>query len=124
MNKTAMPSADPSPQGRDGSKMASGLKITEPTDREKLYTIDEQLHATINTQAPPFNFNDVLSKKVLRDQNLSFQKRTQYKTGMRDDWKDFVKDTSGNFFDTNKLYVKSLLDYKTRNYKHNKNTTD
>ena len=41
---------------------------------------------------------------------------------MRDDWKDFVKDTSGNYFDTNKLYVKSLLDYKTRNYQHDKNT--
>lgn len=41
---------------------------------------------------------------------------------MRDDWKDFVNDTSTNFFDTNKLYVKSLLDYKTRNYQHNKNT--
>ena len=35
---------------------------------------------------------------------------------MQDDWKDFVEDTNINFFDTNKLYVKSLVDYKTRNY--------
>ena len=42
MNKTTVPSADVSPQGRDGSKVASGgLKIAEPTDKEKLFTIDE-----------------------------------------------------------------------------------
>ena len=57
-----------------------------------------------------------MDQKVLKDQNLSFQQRTAYKKQMNADWVEFMADTNMNFFDTNKLYVKSLADYKTRNH--------
>ena len=36
---------------------------------------------------------------------------------LNNEWQEFMADTNINFFDNNKLYVKSLADYKTRNYK-------
>jgi|TARA_B110001450_G_C17413341_1_gene396719 hypothetical protein len=50
MNKTAMPFDQ-----TDRAKLPpGGLKIADPTDKEKLFTIDEQLKVSIDGQAPPF----------------------------------------------------------------------
>lgn len=45
MNKTTMHQSEMSPHARDRAMLPSGgLKITDPTDKEKLFTIDEQLN--------------------------------------------------------------------------------
>ena len=36
---------------------------------------------------------------------------------------EFMADTNINFFDTNKLYIKSLVDYKTKQGKKQKDTS-
>jgi hypothetical protein len=86
----------------------------DPTNAEKLYTIQENLKNT-DYGGVPFNLRDVIDKDLLKDQNLKFQQRTAYKSRIKNEWLEFMADTSINFFDTNKLYVKSLMDYQTRN---------
>jgi hypothetical protein len=43
-------------------------------------------------------------------------KKSEYQVKVKQDWNDFVVNMNKDFFDTNKLYVKSLVDYKTKNY--------
>lgn len=90
----------------------------DPTKEEKLFIIKEALQKGVNEDpiTTPFSIEDVLNKKLLKNQNLSFQQRSAYKSKIKNEWAEFMADTNINFFDTNKLYVKSLADYKTRNY--------
>lgn len=49
--------------------------------------------------------------------NLSFQKRTSEAVETTNQWKGYVNTMNQDFFDQNKLYLKSVADYKTRIYK-------
>ena len=72
---------------------------------------------------PPYKMEDVKNKKYLKNQNLAFQKRTAYQVKINNQWKGYVDNTNLNFLDENKLYIKSLVDYKTKSYTKKEFTT-
>jgi hypothetical protein len=57
---------------------------------------------------------DLKHKEKTKNEDRTLTQNTSYDCKVTDDWEDYVRGLNTNFFDTNKLYIKSYQDYKTR----------
>lgn len=54
---------------------------------------------------------------MILSNGVSIQKKSLYQTKVVNEWQGFVSSTIQDFFDVNKLYLKSMQDYKTKHMK-------
>ena len=45
---------------------------------------------------------------------MTIQQKSDYRTSVNREWQAFIQNTNRDFFDSNKLYLKSMQDYMTR----------
>ena len=62
-----------------------------------------------------FDFNEVKDHRFLLNEKVSSQKKSEYHGRVTTDWKDFTTTMNKGFFDNNKMYIKSMADYRMRN---------
>lgn len=60
-----------------------------------------------------FGLKDVKKFHKYGNSNFSVQERTTIDNQIRDGWNAYIVNTNKNFFDQNKLYLKSMQDYMT-----------
>ena len=63
----------------------------------------------------PKHLKDVVENSAFK--SLSPQKLSKYKHQLNTDWKHFVNKTNIDFLSQNKLYLKTIQDYLTREFK-------
>ena len=54
----------------------------------------------------------------MNNANISFQEKTAYNYSVNQNWQSYIRNTNSNFFDNNKLYLKAMQDYMTREAKN------
>ena len=99
-----------------GTAAASGQATA---DQKNLYTIREKFakQNSVDGQRSaraPYKITDVKDPAVLKDQSLSIQQKAEYRSSVNREWQAFIQSTNRDFFDSNKLYLKSMQDYMTR----------
>ena len=65
--------------------------------------------------AQPRHLMDVIDKDAVK--GLSPQQLSKYRHHLNKEWKSYVAQTNIDFLSQNKLYLKSMQDYLTREYK-------
>jgi hypothetical protein len=81
---------------------------------EKLKTITEFLKAGDNDQAKVyFTIADAKDTTLINSSGISSQRKSEYQCILTNEWDGYMKDLNKDFFDNNKLYIKSMQDYKT-----------
>lgn len=57
---------------------------------------------------------DVKDSSVIMNNAFSKEKKSTYQFKLNNEWGDYVKNVNRDFFDSNKLYIKSMHDYRTK----------
>lgn len=63
---------------------------------------------------------DMLDRREMNKEKFSDEQIANYRCKVTDEWQSYVNTLNKDFFDNNKLYIKSMQDYKVKNYKPKK----